>query len=39
MLLTQLDTQAMDSLFLGPDKQANILQCILDAMENSMEGE
>ncbi|XP_062333403.1 probable helicase senataxin [Osmerus eperlanus] len=39
MLLTQLDTQAMDSLFLGPDKQANILQCILNTMENSMEDE
>ncbi|XP_046870298.1 probable helicase senataxin isoform X2 [Hypomesus transpacificus] len=39
MLLTQLDTQAMDSLFLGPDKQANILQCILNTMKNSMEDE
>ncbi|XP_062409418.1 probable helicase senataxin isoform X1 [Sardina pilchardus] len=33
MLLTVLDAQAMDSLFLGPNKQTNILQCILNAME------
>ncbi|KAJ7988254.1 hypothetical protein DPEC_G00321680 [Dallia pectoralis] len=33
MLLTQLDAQAMDSLFLGPDKQANILNCILNTVE------
>lgn len=33
MLLTQLDAQAMDSLFLGPDKQANILLCILNALK------
>uniref|UniRef100_A0AAZ3RKU9 Senataxin n=1 Tax=Oncorhynchus tshawytscha TaxID=74940 RepID=A0AAZ3RKU9_ONCTS len=34
MLLTQLDAQAMDSLFLGPDKQANILLCILNALKD-----
>ncbi|XP_041753580.2 probable helicase senataxin isoform X1 [Coregonus clupeaformis] len=39
MLLTQLDAQAMDSLFLGPDKQANILHCILNAMDCGMEDE
>ncbi|XP_031433950.1 probable helicase senataxin isoform X1 [Clupea harengus] len=33
MLLTVLDKQAMDSLFLGPNKQTNILQCILNTME------
>ncbi|XP_048114696.1 probable helicase senataxin isoform X2 [Alosa alosa] len=33
MLLTVLDAQAMNSLFLGPNKQTNILQCILNAME------
>ncbi|KAL0965166.1 hypothetical protein UPYG_G00277630 [Umbra pygmaea] len=38
MLLTQLDAQAMDSLFLGPDKQTNILNCILNALESGMEG-
>ncbi|KAL0965168.1 hypothetical protein UPYG_G00277690 [Umbra pygmaea] len=39
MLLTQLDAQAMDSLFLGPDKETNILNCILNALEGSMEDE
>lgn len=38
MLLTQLDAQAMDSLFLGPNKQTNILQCILNAMEDDERG-
>ncbi|XP_028828680.1 probable helicase senataxin isoform X2 [Denticeps clupeoides] len=33
MLLTLLDAQAMDSLFLGPTRQADILQCILNTME------
>ncbi|XP_045548998.1 LOW QUALITY PROTEIN: probable helicase senataxin [Salmo salar] len=34
MLLTQLDAQAMDSLFLGPEKQANILLCILNSLKD-----
>ncbi|XP_028980737.2 probable helicase senataxin [Esox lucius] len=39
MLLTQLDAQAMDSLFLGPDKQANILNCILNTIEKDTDDE
>ncbi|NXN95828.1 SETX helicase, partial [Rhinopomastus cyanomelas] len=33
MLLTVLEEQAMDSLLLGPDKQNDFLQSILDTME------
>uniref|UniRef100_A0A8C9WLD3 Senataxin n=1 Tax=Scleropages formosus TaxID=113540 RepID=A0A8C9WLD3_SCLFO len=39
MLLTQLDAQAMDSLLLGPDKQTEIIQCIVKTMENTTEDE
>uniref|UniRef100_A0A3P8Z4G2 Senataxin n=2 Tax=Esox lucius TaxID=8010 RepID=A0A3P8Z4G2_ESOLU len=39
MLLTQFDAQAMDSLFLGPNKQANILNCILNTIEKGTEDE
>ncbi|XP_064164153.1 probable helicase senataxin [Anguilla rostrata] len=39
MLLTVLDAQAMDSLLLGPDKQTDIIQCILNTMEKGEEDE
>ncbi|KAI1904748.1 hypothetical protein AGOR_G00008890 [Albula goreensis] len=39
MLLTVLDAQAMDSLLLGPDKQTDIMQCILHTMEKTVEDE
>ncbi|XP_035377280.1 probable helicase senataxin isoform X1 [Electrophorus electricus] len=39
MLLMQLDSQAMDSLFMGPEKCTNILQCILNTMTDRQEEE
>ncbi|KAJ8261382.1 hypothetical protein COCON_G00171050 [Conger conger] len=39
MLLTVLDAQAMDSLMLGPDKQTDFMQCILNTMEKAVEDE
>ncbi|KAJ8286560.1 hypothetical protein GJAV_G00040580 [Gymnothorax javanicus] len=39
MLLNVLDAQAMDSLLLGPDKQIDIMQCILNTMEKAVEDE
>nr|XP_015222444.1 PREDICTED: probable helicase senataxin isoform X2 [Lepisosteus oculatus] len=39
MLLTVLDAQAMDSLLLGPDKQNDLMQSILNAMEKEEEDE
>ncbi|XP_076842414.1 putative helicase senataxin isoform X2 [Brachyhypopomus gauderio] len=35
MLLMQLDSQAMDSLFMGPGKHDDILQCIINTMSDS----
>ncbi|XP_058861511.1 probable helicase senataxin [Acipenser ruthenus] len=35
MLLTVLDSQAMDSLLLGPDKQNDLMHSILNTMEKS----
>ncbi|KAI4892650.1 hypothetical protein NFI96_025055 [Prochilodus magdalenae] len=35
MLLMQLDSQAMDSLFMGPEKQGSIPQCIINTMAES----
>ncbi|XP_062867427.1 probable helicase senataxin [Trichomycterus rosablanca] len=32
MLLMQLDSQAMDSLFMGPEKQSSITQCIINTL-------
>ncbi|XP_030623784.1 probable helicase senataxin [Chanos chanos] len=37
MLLMQLDSQAMDSLFTGLERQTNIPQCILNTMDQSRE--
>ncbi|XP_072517573.1 probable helicase senataxin isoform X2 [Salminus brasiliensis] len=39
MLLMQLDSQAMDSLFMGPDKQCNVPLCIMHTMDRRVEGE
>ncbi|KAL7853299.1 hypothetical protein AOLI_G00201430 [Acnodon oligacanthus] len=38
MLLMQLDSQAMDSLFMGPEKQGSIPQCIINTMGESRRG-
>ncbi|MBN3281370.1 SETX helicase, partial [Polyodon spathula] len=38
MLLTVLDSQAMDSLLLGPDKQNDLMHSILNTMEKSTPG-
>ncbi|MGH0142000.1 UNVERIFIED_CONTAM: hypothetical protein FKN15_043242 [Acipenser sinensis] len=38
MLLTVLDSQAMDSLLLGPDKQNDLMHSILNTMEKSAPG-
>ncbi|XP_028664897.1 probable helicase senataxin [Erpetoichthys calabaricus] len=37
MLLTVLDAQAMDTLLLGPDRQSNLMQSILNTMEKRPE--
>ncbi|XP_049322547.1 probable helicase senataxin isoform X2 [Astyanax mexicanus] len=38
MLLMQLDSQAMESLFMGPNKQCNIPQCIMNTMKEERKG-
>lgn len=38
MLLMQLDSQAMDSLLMGPEGQASIPQCIINTMNDCNKG-
>ncbi|KAH0615389.1 hypothetical protein JD844_004574 [Phrynosoma platyrhinos] len=39
MLLTVLEEQAMDSLLLGPDKQNDFMQCIMNIMKKETDDE